>query len=1110
MDPIDLTSLDIAVQSNDGTKAEDSQPEASAAAAAEQSSESTSDDDYPAADAKLNNDNVNLDDSTSMEASDDGVDSSEEDNLISNESVAGIADSSHAHHDEVLSGTIDAVDHDNHVDDSLNTEDVGVKLMQPSEGEDGSEEVKNTESSDADAEAVDDSSSEQQTVDNTLHPSDDVTQNDSDSVDDVQSELDQDDESPSAQLDQDLINQTTNNETVIGNNDAHHASETNATNNNTETTSSEIEIEAESKDDDEDERPPQILVDYAAKVSGGQILEKSPTLKGTSNLLTGDMDRYAIAPCQDKKYVVIGLSEDILVKIIQLANYERYSSHVKEFQVLASQEYPTQNNDQWTDLGTYTALSKSGEQSFELKEPAWARYLKFKFLSHYGVEHYCTVSQIKVHGSTMLQGFHEQWIESEMDNEDGDNVESNQNDDEEGQVQERGEVAEERKEMKKSSVNEQERATLDENSEQRIDEQASEFTEADEVDGETDNDDTESAQEATSDELGFSDEPEHTAQGTDAVVNENADVVKEAEPSSTDNANIADPMEETNNVIEPSVSKLSEGSANEYNSDIEQVNAPQNNESPRDETLDESQIKEEESDLKETTLPIDKSMAASEAKEDDSMNMEVSIASGDDSSTTESEQTIETHADNESNSTIHAVADAVLGLGKAAVAHVTDELKHVKEAVQSADAVTEIKKMIRTTIAATEEGGETELDAMNELAIIDEDSQEANIMLPVNDVESETKQKDSVVDENNNHSAIDEQEGEPLVEPELPGINGTCTENSTNATETSNTPTNNLTATNSTTPEEWSTSETVKSSSQEDKTSAEKNKTLSIAASTLKVNQTATLPRKRDTNSKSVEDHITQLIARYPDASCIKDLDFQTSKASFKAKQAVVGAAVGAAGVRTMEPVFQKITSEIKSVQSTQHQYEQFVSAIKVCYEKVLADIADDVDVMQSKFDSRLTVLEMMLLERRDVERSKPPFGLMMSNIFPISTVAALPSNEKYLYMAVTVIFILILRVIRVKGKKVSTDNAAVAAKEQPNANQSDNNIASSLSKKNETVIGSEIELSHAIVSCDESVDSISLPKSEKTGATFRSTSQLKGSRQDFDIKRAKRNGRTP
>ena len=166
-------------------------------------------------------------------------------------------------------------------------------------------------------------------------------------------------------------------------------------------------------DDDDDGPREQLLVDYASKLAGAQILEKSPSLKGTSNLLTGDIDKYAIAPCGDKKYVVIGLSEDILVKQIKLANYERYSSHVREFQVLASQEYPIKGPEYWNDLGMYEAKSKSGEQTFELKEPAWARYLKIRFLSHYGKEHYCTISQIKVHGSTMLQGFHEQWIESE-------------------------------------------------------------------------------------------------------------------------------------------------------------------------------------------------------------------------------------------------------------------------------------------------------------------------------------------------------------------------------------------------------------------------------------------------------------------------------------------------------------------------------------------------------------------------------------------------------------------------------------------------------------------------------------------------------------------------
>ena len=40
------------------------------------------------------------------------------------------------------------------------------------------------------------------------------------------------------------------------------------------------------------------------------------------------------------------------------------------------------------------------------------RYLKFKFLSHHGDEFYCTLTQVKVHGSTMLESFQHEWQQS--------------------------------------------------------------------------------------------------------------------------------------------------------------------------------------------------------------------------------------------------------------------------------------------------------------------------------------------------------------------------------------------------------------------------------------------------------------------------------------------------------------------------------------------------------------------------------------------------------------------------------------------------------------------------------------------------------------------------
>jgi len=171
-----------------------------------------------------------------------------------------------------------------------------------------------------------------------------------------------------------------------------------------------------------------LAVDYASKSAGALILEKSPNFQGTSNLLNADQDKYAIVPCDEpQKYVVIGLSEDILVKQVILANYERYSSRVKEFALQGS----TTAVGDWVEIGRFEAKEGNGKQVFPLERPAWVRYLKFHFLSHHGDEHYCTISQISLHGSTVLQGFHEHW---EEDNKENDEVTENANENNDTQM----------------------------------------------------------------------------------------------------------------------------------------------------------------------------------------------------------------------------------------------------------------------------------------------------------------------------------------------------------------------------------------------------------------------------------------------------------------------------------------------------------------------------------------------------------------------------------------------------------------------------------------------------------------------------------------------------
>ncbi|CAM9975142.1 unnamed protein product [Discosporangium mesarthrocarpum] len=112
------------------------------------------------------------------------------------------------------------------------------------------------------------------------------------------------------------------------------------------------------------------LQNYASRDSGAVVLEGSPGSKGMDNLLVDSKDKYAISSCEDKQWVVLGLSEDILVRTIKISSNEKFSSLVKSFQVLASQTFPV---NEWLDLGTFTAKYAQGEQSFDVPHPAFAR-----------------------------------------------------------------------------------------------------------------------------------------------------------------------------------------------------------------------------------------------------------------------------------------------------------------------------------------------------------------------------------------------------------------------------------------------------------------------------------------------------------------------------------------------------------------------------------------------------------------------------------------------------------------------------------------------------------------------------------------------------------------
>ena len=105
-----------------------------------------------------------------------------------------------------------------------------------------------------------------------------------------------------------------------------------------------------------------------------------------------------------------------------LANYEFFSSMIRNFRVSVSDKYPVKM-EKWKDLGTYEARNSREIQAFLIENPQiWARYLRIEFLSHYGNEYYCPLSLVRVHGTRML----ESWKETEAIGEDDDNEDPDQ------------------------------------------------------------------------------------------------------------------------------------------------------------------------------------------------------------------------------------------------------------------------------------------------------------------------------------------------------------------------------------------------------------------------------------------------------------------------------------------------------------------------------------------------------------------------------------------------------------------------------------------------------------------------------------------------------------
>ncbi|CAH9117053.1 unnamed protein product [Cuscuta europaea] len=140
---------------------------------------------------------------------------------------------------------------------------------------------------------------------------------------------------------------------------------------------------------------------YASSSKGAKVVAHNKEAKGADNVLGKDHDKYLRNPCSvSGKFVVIELAHETLVDVIKIANFEHYSSNLKEFELLGSLTYPS---EAWEPLGTFVAENVKHLQCFKLPQPKWVRYLKLNLRSHYGSEFYCTISVVEVYGVDAIE-----------------------------------------------------------------------------------------------------------------------------------------------------------------------------------------------------------------------------------------------------------------------------------------------------------------------------------------------------------------------------------------------------------------------------------------------------------------------------------------------------------------------------------------------------------------------------------------------------------------------------------------------------------------------------------------------------------------------------------
>eukprot|EP00794_Sanderia_malayensis_P005046 gene5046-5703_t len=156
---------------------------------------------------------------------------------------------------------------------------------------------------------------------------------------------------------------------------------------------------------------------YASSECGAKVVATNGEAQNTAAILSENKDLYMLSPCSSNIWFVVELCEKVQVEAVDIASFELFSSTPESFKVYVGSRFPTR---EWRLVGSFVARSERVIQSFDLQEKSYAKFVKIEMVSHFGKEHYCPLSLVRIFGRSEV----EELEDSEADHSDPDHRDS--------------------------------------------------------------------------------------------------------------------------------------------------------------------------------------------------------------------------------------------------------------------------------------------------------------------------------------------------------------------------------------------------------------------------------------------------------------------------------------------------------------------------------------------------------------------------------------------------------------------------------------------------------------------------------------------------------------